>query len=354
MEGENPQSNAPQSTGKPARIYVLKPFTKADGSSSMNLGPGRSSAPAPPASALIHLKKNNGIDSVPTEEKSDAETRAAVSSMIMGLPNGLRKKMYALQSRIEAMARLFGLDDIGMQTLTIRENVTDGREFNKRFKSISTNIFPKLYQAWIRVYERQQRGAWHVHVIVATKADIRGGSDPALLSKLLQDKRDRKINKALYYAGSQRENSSIFRWNGWLEKKSAALTLFCVLEYSEIHRLAKQKMIRLKSLAVEPFVQFHRQGAPGLFDEVIGCCRRAGFSPRIVNEPNFMATVMTLVESGLGVSLIPHCVRTLNRPHVVIRPIMPKSEPISLCAAWLKSSNSVRIISSPEPIFFLP
>ena len=106
------------------------------------------------------------------------------------------------------------------------------------------------------------------------------------------------------------------------------------------HPLAKQKVVRLKSLASEPFVQFHRKGAPGLFDEVIATCRRTGFSPRIVNEPNFMATVMTLVESGLGVSLIPRCVRSLNRPHVVIRRITPKSERIPLCVAWRKSANN--------------
>jgi DNA-binding transcriptional LysR family regulator len=106
------------------------------------------------------------------------------------------------------------------------------------------------------------------------------------------------------------------------------------------HPLARQKIIRLKSLAGEPFVQFHRQGAPGLFDEVIACCLRAGFSPRIVNEPNFMATVMTLIESGLGVSLIPRCVRSLNRPQVVIRPIAPKSARIPLCVARLKSSQN--------------
>ena len=106
------------------------------------------------------------------------------------------------------------------------------------------------------------------------------------------------------------------------------------------HPLAKQKVVRLKSLASEPFVQFHRKGAPGLFDEVIATCRRTGFSPRIVNEPNFMATVMTLVESGLGVSLIPRCVRSLNRRHVVIRPITPKSEQIPLCVAWRKSANN--------------
>ena len=106
------------------------------------------------------------------------------------------------------------------------------------------------------------------------------------------------------------------------------------------HALAKQKVIRLKSLASEPFVQFHRKGAPGLFDEIIAVCRRAGFSPRIINEPNFMATVMTLVESGLGVSLIPRCVRSLNRPHVVIRPIAPKSARIPLCVTWRKSAHN--------------
>jgi DNA-binding transcriptional LysR family regulator len=106
------------------------------------------------------------------------------------------------------------------------------------------------------------------------------------------------------------------------------------------HPLARREVVRLKSLANEPFVQFHRRGAPGLFDEVIASCRRAGFSPRIVNEPNFMATVMTLVESGLGISLIPRCVRSLNRPRVVVRPITPKSAPIPLCVAWRKSADS--------------
>src|SRR5437879_1914918 len=101
-----------------------------------------------------------------------------------------------------------------------------------------------------------------------------------------------------------------------------------VIALPAAHRLAKQKVVHLKTLAGEPFVQFHRSGAPSLFDEVIGVCRRAGFSPRIVNEPNFMATVITLVESGLGVSLIPSCVRSLNRPYVGIRPIRPGSADI--------------------------
>jgi DNA-binding transcriptional LysR family regulator len=87
-------------------------------------------------------------------------------------------------------------------------------------------------------------------------------------------------------------------------------------------------------------VQFHSKGAPGLCDEVIAVCRRAGFSPHIVSEPNFMATVITLVESGLGVSLIPRCVSSLNRPHVAIRPITPKSARMPLFLPWPKSPQN--------------
>jgi LysR substrate binding domain. len=66
-----------------------------------------------------------------------------------------------------------------------------------------------------------------------------------------------------------------------------------------------QASVAASTIAGEPFVRFHRKGARGLFDEVIAVCRRAGFSPRIVNEPDFMATVLTLVESELGISLVP-------------------------------------------------
>ena len=106
-----------------------------------------------------------------------------------------------------------------------------------------------------------------------------------------------------------------------------------------IHRLAGQRIVRLKELASERFVQFHRKGARTLFDEVIAVCRRAGFSPTIVSEPDFMPSVVTLVESGLSVSVVPSCVRSLKRP-VLIKPIIPKSAQIPLCVTWRKSEQS--------------
>jgi len=170
----------------------------------MNLGQGRSGAPAPPALALIHQQSNSGIEISAGEEKPAEQCRVAVAALVGQPPGRLRKKMFAIRSRIEWLVQEYGLEHVGLQTLTIRENVTDRKEFNKRFKSISTNVFPKIYQDWIRVFERQQRGAWHAHIVVVTKEDIRTGCDVAALNQLLKDNKERKITKAAYYSGIQR------------------------------------------------------------------------------------------------------------------------------------------------------
>jgi hypothetical protein len=109
------------------------------------------------------------------------------------------------------MVDTYGPERIGFQTLTVRENLTDGRELNRRFKSLARNVFPRLYEDWLRVYERQQRGAWHVHLVVVLKADIRTGTDVQALDKLLKAKKDGKISKAAYYAGIQKCASPALR-----------------------------------------------------------------------------------------------------------------------------------------------
>lgn len=121
------------------------------------------------------------------------------------------------------------------------------------------------------------------------------------------------------------------------------------------HRLVKKRVVAVKELAGESFVLFHRQGAPGLYDEVIAMCCRHGFSPKVVSEANFMATVITLVESGMGVSLVPGSVRSLNRPHAVIREILPSSPAIPLCLIRPKANRNpaatafLEVIKSLKP-----
>lgn len=162
---------------------------------------------AAPASPLIYQNRNNGIENCSLslrDEFAAAKEREAVKEIMGKLPPRLRKKAFALQLRIEWMIKTYGLEHVGMQTLTVRENVTDPKEFERRFKSIATNAFPKVYQDWVRIFERQQRGAWHVHVVVATKEDIRTGTDVVTLDRLIKDHNHRLISRAVYYAGLKR------------------------------------------------------------------------------------------------------------------------------------------------------
>jgi DNA-binding transcriptional LysR family regulator len=105
------------------------------------------------------------------------------------------------------------------------------------------------------------------------------------------------------------------------------------------HPLAKERKIQLAKLASETFVLFHRVGAPGLFDEAVGICRQAGFSPKVRYETDLMTTVFLLVESGLGVSLVPSCARGLEQQKTVRRPLTVPSNPLCLCAIWPRGSE---------------
>lgn len=61
----------------------------------------------------------------------------------------------------------------------------------------------------------------------------------------------------------------------------------------------------LADLAGEDFVLFPRDVAPGLFDQVMGLCREAGFAPRVVQESRELPTTVSLVEAGMGVTILP-------------------------------------------------
>jgi DNA-binding transcriptional LysR family regulator len=107
--------------------------------------------------------------------------------------------------------------------------------------------------------------------------------------------------------------------------------------------LAADGTIAIKRLSGERFVLLHRQAAPGLYDEVLAFCRRAGkFSPHVVNEAGLMSTVLLLVESGIGVSIVGGSVRHLLRPGglVVFCRLQPASAPVELRMIWRRAAPS--------------
>jgi DNA-binding transcriptional LysR family regulator len=87
------------------------------------------------------------------------------------------------------------------------------------------------------------------------------------------------------------------------------------------HRLASEDTVKVKDLELEPFVLFTRRMGPLALDRTVACCERNGFRPRIVQEAPQWPTLIRLVSAGLGVSLSPACVATVQMPGVVYREI---------------------------------
>ena len=121
------------------------------------------------------------------------------------------------------------------------------------------------------------------------------------------------------------------------------LHLVLVPAHPLARNLADGGTIIIKRLSGERFVLLHRQGAPGVYDEVLALCRRAGnFSPHVVNEPDRISTVLLLVESGIGVSIVAGSVRHLVRaggPLLFCR-LQPDSAPIELRLNWRRGAPS--------------
>lgn len=99
-------------------------------------------------------------------------------------------------------------------------------------------------------------------------------------------------------------------------------------------RKLKTKKVRLADLANERFILFHRQGAPGVFDTIVGACRSQGFSPRVENEPNSMQTILSLVEAEEGVAIVPASTSNLRSNGVQFVRLLPDSLYLDLIVAW--------------------
>lgn len=104
------------------------------------------------------------------------------------------------------------------------------------------------------------------------------------------------------------------------------------------HPLAARKRISLELLAREPFVFIPRQRSPAFFDQIMGLCRAAGFSPRVVQEAP-QADVLSLVAADFGVTIMPESIRVLRRLGLAFRPI--KGSPTSeLLLTWRTNDTS--------------
>ncbi len=113
------------------------------------------------------------------------------------------------------------------------------------------------------------------------------------------------------------------------------------------HPLARRRTIALRDLANEPWIMLPRQPRTGFYDQVVGLCQLAGFSPRIVRESEQLPTVLTLVAAGFGVALVPECLLRVWEGEAAFRPLAEGAHTnVTMC--WRRDNRTPALSSLVE------
>jgi DNA-binding transcriptional LysR family regulator len=104
------------------------------------------------------------------------------------------------------------------------------------------------------------------------------------------------------------------------------------------HPLAKLESISWRMLAREPLIVLARREGVGSHDGILAACRKAGFAPRLAYTPSLIGTVLSYVEAGAGVGVVPESVTGSNQPlqFVPLRPVVS----VPLVLVWQEDEDT--------------
>ena len=106
------------------------------------------------------------------------------------------------------------------------------------------------------------------------------------------------------------------------------------------HPLARRRTVPWQALAGEPLVILARREGVGLHDAILAACRRAGFTPHLAHTPSVISTVLSYVEAGAGIGIIPDSVGALGAGGpLAFRPLAP-AQAIELVLVWSDAQSS--------------
>ncbi|MBF2003343.1 MAG: LysR family transcriptional regulator [Synechococcales cyanobacterium M58_A2018_015] len=116
-----------------------------------------------------------------------------------------------------------------------------------------------------------------------------------------------------------------------------------VVALPETHPLAAESQIALATLANESFILFPRLLSPRAYDQIIGLCQQAGFSPKVVQEAMQMQTIVSLVAGNIGVAIVPVSLQNMQRTGVIYKPLAEPAPCAEVAVAWRSNDTSASV-----------
>jgi LysR family hydrogen peroxide-inducible transcriptional activator len=111
------------------------------------------------------------------------------------------------------------------------------------------------------------------------------------------------------------------------------------------HFLGKSREISLRVLRELPMILMN--DAHCLRGQTISFCQRAGFAPKVFIQSSQLDTVLAMVETGQGISLVPAMARKAFRHRkVIFRPLGPEKLSRKISLAWSRQMTPSRAFSA--------
>jgi len=107
------------------------------------------------------------------------------------------------------------------------------------------------------------------------------------------------------------------------------------------HPLVSLPNISINVLVDEPFILFPRHFGTNFYDLIISYFWEHGVSLNIVQEAIQMQTIVNLVATGMGISVVPSSVESYKKSGVVYKDIQENTPKINLYAGWRQDEKSV-------------
>jgi LysR family transcriptional regulator, benzoate and cis,cis-muconate-responsive activator of ben and cat genes len=116
-----------------------------------------------------------------------------------------------------------------------------------------------------------------------------------------------------------------------------------LLALPDSHPLARKKTIQLGALK-ENWVMVSRRAAPAFRQQFDQLCAGASIRPRVVQESDRAAAVLTMVAAEQGISLLPESVSQLIPQGIVFRPLQGKQPVLEHAFAYRSDKTDASVI----------
>jgi len=113
-----------------------------------------------------------------------------------------------------------------------------------------------------------------------------------------------------------------------------------VLALPRSHPLTGAASLPIGALEGQPFIEFCPSESRYLYEVVAGRLRAAGVVPQTVQTLSHTHSILSLVDAGIGVALVPQSSMRLGYPDVVFRPLDDASGlDVEMHLAWRRGSR---------------